>query len=144
MLVPGSATRPSYIQLPSALSATVDASSSSTVIPASPDPMFTTPPSSPLVESPLPHLNAGLHTQPDDLSSPNEIFPEKIDVPAEIDLDDGLNTLEKIYLFTRSPATFHRVFIAHALPEFLQSVSPQDAVQYVLPLLTTLALDEGS
>lgn len=57
--------------------------------------------------------------------------------------DDALSILEKIYLFSRSKAIFHRIFIAHALPTYLDNVSPQDAVEYVLPLLSGLALDEG-
>ena len=58
--------------------------------------------------------------------------------------DDNLSVLEKIYLFSRSKATFHRVFIAHALPSFLEQISPQEAVEYVLPLLSGLAMDDGA
>jgi len=36
-----------------------------------------------------------------------------------------------------------RVFISHALPAFLAQVSPLEAVEYVLPLLPSLAVDEG-
>ncbi|KAI0093538.1 armadillo-type protein [Irpex rosettiformis] len=88
---------------------------------------------------------------------------------AEFDLE-GLSTLEKIYLFSRSRAGFQRVFIAHALPGFLQSgfsrhkpmtgntsedasaqnespnevdeIAPAEAVEYVLPLLNGLAMDD--
>ena len=88
----------------------------------------------------------------------------------EFDLE-GLSTLEKIYLFSRSRAGFQRVFIAHALPGFLQSgfsrhdstanpsptdsgtlnepvaevdeIAPAEAVEYVLPLLNGLAMDDG-
>ncbi|KAF8844583.1 ARM repeat-containing protein [Paxillus ammoniavirescens] len=56
--------------------------------------------------------------------------------------DDGLSTLEKIYLFSRSRSTHHRVFISHALPSFLAQVTPLEAVEYVLPLLPNLAMDE--
>ncbi len=92
---------------------------------------------------------------------------------AEFD-SDGLSTLEKIYLFSRSRAGFQRVFIAHALPGFLRStfrssdssphssdaghpeagpsqdyveadeITPAEAVEYVLPLLNGLAMDEGT
>ncbi|OSX65087.1 hypothetical protein POSPLADRAFT_1167264 [Postia placenta MAD-698-R-SB12] len=57
---------------------------------------------------------------------------------------DGLSALEKIYLFSRSHAGFHRVFIVHALPRYLDvdHVTPAEAVEYVLPLLNGLALDE--
>lgn len=85
---------------------------------------------------------------------------------AEFD-SDGLSTLEKIYLFSRSRAGFQRVFIAHALPGYLRhrrsaaaeqeppdeqnqsneeadEISPAEAVEYVLPLLNGLAMDEGT
>lgn len=38
---------------------------------------------------------------------------------------------------------WHRVFISHALPSFLAQVTPLEAVEYVLPLLPSLAMDEG-
>lgn len=56
--------------------------------------------------------------------------------------DEGLSTLEKIYLFSRSRSAHHRVFISHALPSFLAQVTPLEAVEYVLPLLPSLAMDE--
>ncbi|KAI0065473.1 ARM repeat-containing protein, partial [Artomyces pyxidatus] len=57
--------------------------------------------------------------------------------------DEGLSTLEKIYLFSRSQANFHnRVFITHAMPSILPQVSAVEAVEYVLPLLNGLAMDE--
>ncbi|KDQ13121.1 hypothetical protein BOTBODRAFT_56202 [Botryobasidium botryosum FD-172 SS1] len=55
--------------------------------------------------------------------------------------DEGLSTLEKIYLFSRSHAVFHRVFISRALPSYLPEVTPSDAVEYVLPLLNALGTD---
>ncbi|GJE95198.1 ARM repeat-containing protein [Phanerochaete sordida] len=80
---------------------------------------------------------------------------------AEFD-SEGLSALEKIYLFSRSRAGFQRVFIAHALPSYLRhrresgpdrteedeggleadEISPAEAVEYVLPLLNGLAMDE--
>lgn len=84
---------------------------------------------------------------------------------AEIDTE-GLSALEKIYLFSRSRASFHRVYITKALSSYLSGsesgvapsssshqddgstedldrISPAEAVEYVLPLLSTLAMDEG-
>ena len=72
---------------------------------------------------------------------------------------EGYSALEKIYLFSRSQASFHRVFIAHALPRYLlgggtsaaevsseviEQITPSEAVEYVLPLLNGLAMDEGT
>lgn len=86
---------------------------------------------------------------------------------------EGYSTLEKIYLFSRSRVGFHRVYIAKSLSIFLRgdggspcanantidassqdadgrscaavdTITPDDAVQYVLPLLNGLAMDEGT
>jgi hypothetical protein len=39
--------------------------------------------------------------------------------------------------------TSDRVFIMHELPSFLEQISPSEAVEYVLPLLSGLAMDPG-
>ena len=105
---------------------------------------------------------------PGDSPNSNPLFGS--DVPGSDDLTDfdaeGYSTLEKIYLFSRSKIGFHRVFIAKSLGMFLRgeggfanasdamehgegqgnfvdTISPDEAVQYVLPLLNTLAMDEG-
>ncbi|KAI0327173.1 ARM repeat-containing protein [Cubamyces sp. BRFM 1775] len=84
--------------------------------------------------------------------------------PTDINIDftefdtEGYSALEKIYLFSRSRAGFHRVFIAHALPRYLlgaenstsdlpsreqiEQITPSEAVDYVLPLLNMLATDD--
>ncbi|KAG2158366.1 armadillo-type protein [Suillus bovinus] len=72
---------------------------------------------------------------PEALSSPDFALDFTLD-------DEGLSTLEKIYLFSRSRSAHHRVFISHALPAFLAQVSPIEAVEYVLPLLPSLSVDE--
>lgn len=76
--------------------------------------------------------------------------------------DEGLSPLERIYLFSQSKGVFHRsvspfltvfsvhsspppvsrVYIAHALTTFLPQITPQDAVDYVIPLLSGLAMDD--
>lgn len=38
----------------------------------------------------------------------------------------------------------YSVFISHALPSFLANVTPVEAAEYVLPLLPSLAMDEGT
>ncbi|KAI0082750.1 ARM repeat-containing protein [Panus rudis PR-1116 ss-1] len=78
---------------------------------------------------------------------------------------EGLSALEKIYLFSRSSMSFHRAYIAKALAGFLRGnteengtatdtssntshestgdrITPEEAVEYVLPLLNGLAMDE--
>ncbi|KAE9399277.1 ARM repeat-containing protein [Gymnopus androsaceus JB14] len=73
----------------------------------------------------------------------DDSFPETSEPPDDTTLDDeGLSTLERIYLYSRSKSSFHRVFIANALPELLEQVTPHEAIEYVLPLLNTLAMDD--
>ncbi|KAF9564431.1 ARM repeat-containing protein [Agrocybe pediades] len=107
--------------------------------PTSPAPLqspslYYTPPSTP--DHDLPTTQPALQT--------DDAFPQPTaDQPVDFALDeDGLSTLEKIYLYSRSKQTFHRVFIAHALPGYLLQVTPQEAIEYVLPLLIGLAMDE--
>ncbi|THU86431.1 ARM repeat-containing protein [Dendrothele bispora CBS 962.96] len=72
-----------------------------------------------------------------------ESFPDTIELPVDLALEsEGLSTLERIYLFSQSQASYHRIFIANALPDLLEQVTPHEAIEYVLPLLNTLAMDE--
>ncbi|KAF8212351.1 armadillo-type protein [Mycena galopus ATCC 62051] len=64
------------------------------------------------------------------------------EIPIDLVDDEGLSALEKIYLFARSQSVFHRLYIVHALPSFLEQVTPQEAIEYVLPLVPCLAMDE--
>ncbi|KAG6878686.1 hypothetical protein C0993_011501 [Termitomyces sp. T159_Od127] len=100
---------------------------------------YFTPPTSPLV-GPRPANPPALHiTIPADT---DDVFPV-VDPALDLALDDAsLTTLDKIYLFSRSKAAFHRIYITHALPDLLHHVEPHDAIEYVLPLLDGLALDE--
>ncbi|KAF9652850.1 ARM repeat-containing protein [Thelephora ganbajun] len=56
--------------------------------------------------------------------------------------DDALSPLERIYLLSRSAAVYHRVYVARAMSSFLPQVLPQDVLDYVLPILSSLAIDE--
>ncbi|KAF7966081.1 hypothetical protein HWV62_40190 [Athelia sp. TMB] len=75
----------------------------------------------------------------------DDAFPNVDQVHIDPSLDEeGLSNLEKIYLFSRSQASFHRrgrVYIMNALPEFLEGTTPAEAVGYVMPLLSALATD---
>jgi hypothetical protein len=123
--------------------------------PSSPSPPFFTPPTSPFADNlpavsdsnppsipiSVPHMSP--KSKEWDLQT-DDAFPVAIDVAMDLVLDDeGLSPLEKIYLYSRSKASFHRIFIAHAIPDYLHQITPQDAVEYVLPLLSGLAMDEG-
>ncbi|KAF9069880.1 armadillo-type protein [Rhodocollybia butyracea] len=132
----------------------------------SPALIFYTAPSTPIVDSPVAQTQFSLHTPTSGgfspaYSSPNamplpeqiahnaalspttdDLFPEILEPPDDTLDDDGLNNLERIYLYSRSKSSFHRVFIANALPELLEQVTPHEAIEYVLPLLTPLAMDE--
>jgi serine/threonine-protein phosphatase 4 regulatory subunit 1 len=77
-------------------------------------------------------------------SSTDDTFPTvPIPLPDFALDDEGLTTLEKLYLFSYSEAVFHRIFIVHAMPCFLSELTPAEAVTYVLPLLSGLAVDQG-
>ncbi|EJT98563.1 hypothetical protein DACRYDRAFT_18146 [Dacryopinax primogenitus] len=54
---------------------------------------------------------------------------------------ENLSTLEKIFLFANSDAAYHRLFVARTLPEWLPTVDPHEAVEYILPLLNGLGTD---
>ena len=76
--------------------------------------------------------------------------------------DDALSPLERIYLLSRSVAVYHRcvrlssfifipvpqpprfcsVYVARAMSSFLPQVLPQDVLDYILPILSSLAVDE--
>lgn len=98
------------------------------------------PPSIPIS---VPQISPKSKETPTRDSQTDDAFPVAIDVAMDLVLDDeGLSPLEKIYLYSRSKASFHRIFIAHALPDYLHQITPQEAVEYVLPLLSGLAMDE--
>jgi serine/threonine-protein phosphatase 4 regulatory subunit 1 len=113
-------------------------------------PAFYTPPASPVDHDVY-------FTPPDSPSAPaavidslvpdptsDDVFPLPSDLAIDLALDgESLTILEKIYLYSRSRAYYHRIFIVHQLAEYLDHVTPQEAVEYVLPLLSGLAMDEG-
>ncbi|KAG8836042.1 hypothetical protein FRC17_010506 [Serendipita sp. 399] len=55
--------------------------------------------------------------------------------------DERLTALEKIYLYSRSAHTFHRIYISKQLPFLIREVPPAEAVEYVCPLLNGLGTD---
>ncbi|KAF8522216.1 ARM repeat-containing protein [Hysterangium stoloniferum] len=82
-----------------------------------------------------------------DPSHPNpEYFPDSLPITepsVEVYVEDeNLSSVERIYLLSRSKNPLHRVFISRSLHAFLPGVSPLEAVEYVLPLLNMLAVDE--
>ncbi|PLW10419.1 hypothetical protein PCASD_23729 [Puccinia coronata f. sp. avenae] len=56
--------------------------------------------------------------------------------------DQKLSTMEKIFLFANSENAYHRIIVSQRLPELLEDVDISEAVEYVLPLLSGLALDD--
>lgn len=63
-------------------------------------------------------------------------------IPETDSLDDGLSSLERIFLFAKSDMAYHRVLVSRCLPEWIREVDLTDAVEYVIPLLNELATDE--
>jgi len=108
---------------------------------------FYTPPTSPPADSPDLYFTPPDSPYDDSLSDSDcdGSFPIPTDAAIDLALDEeGLTTLEKVYLYSRSKAYHHRIFIVHELHHYLDHVSPQEAVEYVLPLLSGLAMDEGA
>lgn len=64
------------------------------------------------------------------------------DEAPEESLDDGLSTLERIFLFAKSDLAYHRILVSRCLAEWISDVDLTDAVEYVIPLLNGLATDE--
>lgn len=56
--------------------------------------------------------------------------------------EEGLNTVERIFLLSRAEYPFHRAYIARVLGDLLNEVDPCESVEYVLPLLSGLSMDE--
>lgn len=117
-----------------------------------PSPSFSTRPPSPFHERPPGNPFNTSHRTDFSIEIPSPGNPERAPPPDAIpnpdegqDLafdDESLSALEKIYLLARSGAAFHRIYISHALIEFLQEVAPREAVDFVLPLLSNLATDQ--
>lgn len=82
-------------------------------------------------------LPAGLMDEGDMLPTDTALFD------ADVTFDDeGLTTLERIFLLSRSEYSFHRAYVARVLGDLLGDVDPCEAVEYVLPLLSGFSLDE--
>lgn len=99
-------------------------------------------------------LDAGL-TQPLDTSMDESVICVDQDQDEDDDEEDeqgygdapeiaeeGLNTLERIFLFAKSDMAYHRVLVSQSLPDWIREVELNDAVEYIIPLLNGLATDE--
>ncbi|KAL1410894.1 hypothetical protein Q8F55_001837 [Vanrija albida] len=74
-----------------------------------------------------------------------DVLPANGSQIAEMDVtfdDEGLNTLERIFLLSRSEYAFHRAYVARVLGDLLSDVDPCESVEYVLPLISSFSLDE--
>ncbi|KAL7423656.1 hypothetical protein Q5752_001237 [Cryptotrichosporon argae] len=72
-----------------------------------------------------------------------DIFPTNVEVGMDVTFDDeGLNTLERIFLLSRSDYAFHRAYVARVLGDLLVDVDPCESVEYVLPLVSGFSMDE--
>ncbi|RUS21891.1 hypothetical protein BC938DRAFT_475332 [Jimgerdemannia flammicorona] len=72
-----------------------------------------------------------------------EVAPEEMEED-DLIFDETLTPLEKIFLFAKSEMVFHRVFVAKELPNLINDVDVNEAIEYVLPLLNGLGTDQGS
>ena len=71
-----------------------------------------------------------------------DVLPN-VDFQMDVTFDDeGLNTLERIFLLSKSDFPFHRAYVARVLGDLLAEVDPCESVEYVLPLLSGFSMDE--
>ncbi|ODN84132.1 hypothetical protein L202_00141 [Cryptococcus amylolentus CBS 6039] len=78
------------------------------------------------------------------LMDEGDVLPSAEDIP-QMDVtfdDEGLNTLERIFLLSKSEYSFHRAYVARVLGDLLNEVDPCESVEYVLPLLSGFSMDE--
>jgi serine/threonine-protein phosphatase 4 regulatory subunit 1 len=72
-----------------------------------------------------------------------DVLPTDMDFSMDVTFEDeGLNTLERIFLLSKSEFPFHRAYIARVLGDLLYDVDPCESVEYVLPLINSFTLDE--
>ncbi|CAK9782157.1 unnamed protein product [Cutaneotrichosporon oleaginosum] len=102
-----------------------------------------------LDDTPLPVPTEDPPTQhlplPGGLVDEGDLLPRDVAPQIEADVtfdDDGLSTLERIFLLCRSEYSFHRAYAARVLGDLLGDVDPCESVEYVLPLVTGFSLDE--
>lgn len=82
---------------------------------------------------------------PGGLVDEGDLLPTNVEVLHDMDVtfdDEGLNTLERIFLLSRSEYAFHRAYVARVLGDLLGDVDPCESVEYVLPLISAFSLDE--
>ncbi|BEI87031.1 hypothetical protein CcaverHIS002_0703770 [Cutaneotrichosporon cavernicola] len=90
------------------------------------------------IDIPHPALAGGLVDEGDLL--PSNVLPQ---IESDVTFDDeGLTTLERIFLLCRSEYSFHRAYAARVLGDLLGDVDPCESVEYVLPLVSSFSLDE--
>jgi serine/threonine-protein phosphatase 4 regulatory subunit 1 len=78
-----------------------------------------------------------------ELVDEGDVLPPDIDLTMDVTFEDeGLNTLERIFLLSKSEFPFHRAYIARVLGDLLYDVDPCESVEYVLPLISSFTLDE--
>ena len=105
-------------------------------------PAFTPLPAPPVRKAeevePLPPEGSGvaLVDEGDVLPADAELF---MDVTFE---DEGLTTLERIFLLSKSEFPFHRNYIARVIGDLLYDVDPCESVEYILPLISSFPMDE--
>lgn len=87
-------------------------------------------------------IDAPTHIGEVNLVDEGDLLPN-LDFQMDVTFDDeGLNTLERIFLLSKSEFPFHRAYVARVLGDLLVEVDPCESVEYVLPLLSGFSMDE--
>lgn len=121
-----------------------DQTTSGDLTPTGPRVAFRSPDHPPLAPSEFP-LHSDLGPTNAILVDEGDVVPQEANVMAEMDVafdDEGLSTLERIFLLSRSDYAFHRAYVARVLGDLLGDVDPCESVEYVLPLISGFSLDD--
>ena len=87
---------------------------------------------------PLPPEGSGV-----ELIDEGDVLPPEQDLYMDVTFEDeGLTTLERIFLLSKSEFPFHRNYIARVIGDLLYDVDPCESVEYILPLISSFPLDE--
>ncbi|ORX97981.1 ARM repeat-containing protein [Basidiobolus meristosporus CBS 931.73] len=68
--------------------------------------------------------------------------PEVSDDELNDEFEPKYSPLEKVFLYSKSDLTAHRIWIAQELPDLVREIEAQEAIEYVIPLLYELGSDD--
>ncbi|KAK9723057.1 hypothetical protein K7432_002166 [Basidiobolus ranarum] len=73
----------------------------------------------------------------------SEMFLENLNSPEVSEDEPKYSPLEKVFLYSKSDLTAHRIWIAKELPDLVREIDIPEALEYVIPLLYELGSDDA-